>query len=120
MDSKSPKATDLEVRQLLNAPSLQCLIVRRRLLLVSSILKYAPAHIAILLSARNSSGSPMARVSLVIDDLKTCRIFMLRNWMTLGVLLKIRPNGVTLLFSSLLRLASLSRNLMLWASNVLE
>ena len=61
-----------QVRRELDAPSLQCLIVRRRLLLLSSLSQFAPPLFSTLLAARDSTHTQcLPWVRLVMHDLTT-------------------------------------------------
>ena len=62
--------SDESVRRCLGAQSLQCLILRRRLLLVSAIARFAPPFLTALLSARDAYGLQcLPWVWLVLHDL---------------------------------------------------
>ena len=77
--------SDEQVRRELNAPSLQCLIVRRKLLLLSSLSQFAPAFLSTLLAARDSTHTqcwPWFR--LVMHDLTTMFLYHAATLAELG------------------------------------
>jgi hypothetical protein len=78
--------SDQLVRDVLGAPSLHCLIVQKRLMLVASVLKYAPTHVAAMLASRadNADKQQLPWVRLVIDDLNRLRQFHIHKLAELG------------------------------------
>ena len=67
--------TNQEVREILGAPSLQCLILRRRLMLLISVARSGMPHLEALISCRVAGGSPLPWVKLVQQDLCTLAAF---------------------------------------------
>jgi hypothetical protein len=62
--------TDARVRALLEAPSLQCTLMQRRLLLLASVLRNGSPRILSMLAARGQGGQLLPWVRLVCNDLK--------------------------------------------------
>eukprot|EP00973_Karenia_brevis_P011041 1494564-Karenia_brevis.AAC.1 len=64
--------SDHSVRVMLGAPSLLCIIMRRRLLLLASVLRYGPPHLLAILATRSKTNecAPLPWVSLVLADLR--------------------------------------------------
>jgi exonuclease III len=68
--SAHANGSDSYVRTLLGAPSLQCILLQRRLLLFATVLRNGSRSLSTLLSARGRDGSPMPWVRLVRNDLQ--------------------------------------------------
>ena len=65
---QSGACTNVQVRQSLNAPSLQCIIIRRRLQLFASLVTNGPEHLLALLSC-SRAGSALPWVRTIVSDL---------------------------------------------------
>ena len=76
-ESAHAAGSDQLIREELGAPSLYCLIVRRRLMLTAAVLKYAAPHVAALLAscATNTEQQQLPWVKLVIDDLSHLKAY---------------------------------------------
>ena len=70
-DAKSAWATgsDQSVREILGVPSLHCILLQRRLLLLASVLRNRSNALVSILSAKANDGSPLPWVRLVREDL---------------------------------------------------
>ena len=64
--------TDLEVRQSLSMPSVECLIQRKRLIFVSRLQRYGPVSLLALLQARPGNLKPKW-VELIISNFKVLK-----------------------------------------------
>ena len=62
--------TDSQVREQLGAMSLQCLLVRRRLLLLSQVIRHGGVQLAALLSTKRSDGSQMMWTKQSLSDMQ--------------------------------------------------
>ena len=62
-------ASDKEVREELGALSLQCLLARRRLLLLSQIMRFSNEQMHVLLATRRGDRSRLPWVQLVLADM---------------------------------------------------
>ena len=62
-------ATDKEVRQELGAMSLQCLLVRRRLLLLSQVVRFGSSHMQALFATKRNDGSRLPWAEQVLCDM---------------------------------------------------
>ena len=69
-ESAHANGTDAYVRTLLGVPSLQCVILQRRLLLLASVLRNGSSRLVALLSARSRDNQPLPWVRLISDDLR--------------------------------------------------
>ena len=82
---QSGHGSDEKIRLVLRAPSLQCLILRRRMLLLSSVARHAPPFLTSLLAARDSSAVQcLPWVRLVVKDLKAMYMFHEHKLQDLG------------------------------------
>ena len=68
--SAHANGSDHDVRAVLGAPSLQCILLQRRLLLFASVLRNGSRGLKTLLSARARDGTPLPWVRLVRSDLQ--------------------------------------------------
>ena len=81
----SGHGTDLSVRQKLGLPSLQCIISQRRLLLLSSLLRFAPPQLPHLLSfCEGADRRRLPWTQLLIEDLELMASFFHDKLASLG------------------------------------
>ena len=64
------RSTNEAVRTMLCAPSLDCLLTRKRLLLVSAIIRSDLIHLKLLLGTASVGGCPNAWSAMVLEDLR--------------------------------------------------
>ena len=74
-ESAHSSGSDAYVRTLLGAPSLQCLIVQRRLMLLGSVLKHGSSRLLALLAVRGRDNQPLPWVKMILDDLRRLASF---------------------------------------------
>ena len=74
-ESAHTSGSDAYVRTLLGVPSLQCLILQRRLLLLGSVLRHGSSRLVALLAARGRDNQPLPWVRLIQDDLRRVATF---------------------------------------------
>eukprot|EP00972_Heterocapsa_arctica_P005694 841033-Heterocapsa_arctica.AAC.1 len=68
-------SSDLVVREMLNAPSIDCILQRRRLGYFTKLVRRPPAALMSLLAARDRHGQPaVSWVSLIESDMAALRV----------------------------------------------
>ena len=73
-DAESARAyTDRQVRELLGVMSLQCLLARRRLLLLSQVVRHGGRQLLAMLAVRGNDGSRLQWTRQVIADMQLLR-----------------------------------------------
>ena len=64
-----PSVTDIDVRRILKAPSLDCLLTRKRLAYLGRVVRHGPPELRALL-ARRADRPPLPWVSQLVKDLQ--------------------------------------------------
>ena len=83
-ESAHASGSDAYVRTLLGAPSLQCIIMQRRLLLLASILRNGSSRLVSLLAARGRDNQPLPWVRMISGDLQRTASYHANKFAELG------------------------------------